>query len=341
MCATASFAELGGSLWLGQAAPFGWLVMERVAVLTLGTGEIAVRLLPLLFGIATLAAALWIGRRWLGPVGATVLMLLCAVSQCLSHYRFEVKHYTADAFFALLLPALVIWTIEADAPAERSRRTVIWWLAAAVGLWLANGALLVTPACALFLLASRWRRDGRGAAFQVALCGLIWLASFGVLYQLSLRDTLNNPYLAGYGRRSCPLPAWGCSARFGGRSTGSGRWRSTLAGSALGRCGSASGCWRRSGSRTAAGPRWDSSSRPCRSPPSHLPASELVPLYQRLSLWIVPALYVGLALIVDRVVRFGRDAYHRRQWTSLTLAALFALAAVQLCDDIFGRGRKT
>jgi hypothetical protein len=66
----------------------------------------------------------------------------------------------------------------------------------------------------------------------------------------------------------------------------------------------------------------------------------LVPLYQRLSLWIVPALYVGLALIVDRVVRVGRDAYHRRQWAYLTLAAIFALAEVQLCDDIFGRGKE-
>ena len=335
-----SFAELGGSLWLGQAAPFGWLVIERVAVLTLGAGEIALRLLPLLFGIATLAAALWIGRRWLGPAGATVLMLLSAVSQFLSHYRFEVKHYTGDAFFALLLPALVIWTIEADAPAERSRRTVIWWLAAAVGLWLANGALLVTPACALFLLAARWRRDGRGAAFQVALCGLIWLASFGVLYQLSLRDTLNNPYLAGYWEAELPAARLGLLGtlrwtldRFqplainpGGISP-AGLWVSLWL---LAACGFAYGA------RPALGLVF-----------ATVPLSafafaglRLVPLYQRLSLWIVPALYVGLALIVDRVVRFGRDAYHRRQWTYLTLAALFALAALRLCDDIFGRGKE-
>ena len=45
---------------------------------------------------------------------------------------------------------------------------------------------------------------------------------------------------------------------------------------------------------------------------------------ERLSLWIVPAMYVGLALLVDGAVRLGRDAYHRRQWTQLTLAALLA-----------------
>ena len=332
-----SLAELGGLLWLGQAAPFGWLVIERLALLTLGAGEIAVRFVPLLFGIATLAAALWIGRRWLGPAGATVLMLLCSVSQWLSHYRFEVKHYTADVFFALLLPALVIWAIEADAPPERSRRTVVWWLAAAVGLWLANGALLVTPACALFLLGARWRRDGRGAALQVVLCGLIWLASFGVLYQLSLRDTLNNPYLAGYWQAELPAAHLGLPGTL--RWTldriqplainpgGTGLWLSLWL---LAACGFAYGGRPALGLVFATVPL-------CAFAFAGL---RLVPLYQRLSLWIVPALYVGLALIVDRVARIGRDAIHRRQWTHLMLAALVALAALQLCDDIFGRGKE-
>ena len=99
----------------------------------------------------------------------------------------EVKHYTSDIFWALLLPALAVWAIEAEASAERTRRTAIWWLAAAAGLWLSNGAVLVTPACALFLFAARWRRDGSGAAFEVALFGCLWLASFGVHYQLSGR----------------------------------------------------------------------------------------------------------------------------------------------------------
>ena len=332
-----SFAELGGSLWLGQAAPFGWLVVERVAVLTLGAGEIAVRFVPVLFGIATLAAALWIGRRWLGPVGAAVLMLLSVVSQWLSHYRFEVKHYTADAFFALLLPALVIWAIEADAPAERTRRTVIWWLAAAVGLWLANGALLVTPACALFLLAARWRRDGTGAAFQVVLCGLIWLASFGVLYQLSLRDTLDNPYLAGYWQAELP------AARLG--LPGTLRWTlDRIQPLAINPGGT--GLWVSLWVLAASG--FACAGRPALGLVfATVPLSaflfaglRLVPLYQRLSLWIVPALYVGLALIADRVVRFGRDAYRRRQWTALILAAIVALAALRLCDDIFLRGKE-
>ena len=65
-----SIGDLAGSLWLGQSAPFGWLVLERSAMATLGTGEAALRAVPLLFGIATVGVAVWVGRRWMGRIGA-------------------------------------------------------------------------------------------------------------------------------------------------------------------------------------------------------------------------------------------------------------------------------
>ncbi len=64
----------------------------------------------------------------------------------------------------------------------------------------------------------------------------------------------------------------------------------------------------------------------------------LVPLFERLSLWMVPALYVGVALLVDRAVRVGRDAYHRRRWIHLAFAVLLAAAEVRLCAEIINRG---
>jgi hypothetical protein len=109
-----SVADLAGPLWLGQSAPFGWLALERMVMAVLGTGEHAIRAVPLLFGIATVGAAAWIGRRWMGRTAAMSLVLLCWLGPSLAHYRFEVKHYSADAFFGLLLPALAAWAIEAN-----------------------------------------------------------------------------------------------------------------------------------------------------------------------------------------------------------------------------------
>ena len=70
-----TFSELSGPLWLSQAAPLGWMFVERATMLTFGTGELSLRLLPLLFGIGTIAAALWAGARWL------VLSRRCCLSR--------------------------------------------------------------------------------------------------------------------------------------------------------------------------------------------------------------------------------------------------------------------
>jgi hypothetical protein len=113
------FSNLAGGLWLAQSAPLAWLIAQRSVVVTLGTDEMMLRLVPLLFGIATLGAALWIGRRWLHPLSASLLVLMIALGQWLSHYRFEVKHYSADALWALLLPALAAWASRRTSRQER------------------------------------------------------------------------------------------------------------------------------------------------------------------------------------------------------------------------------
>ena len=84
-----TFTELLGPLWLDQAAPLGWLALERTALLTFGLTERAMRLLPVLFGVSTLLTCLWIGRRWMTPVGSAILVLLCrSVSgSCSSRWR--------------------------------------------------------------------------------------------------------------------------------------------------------------------------------------------------------------------------------------------------------------
>ena len=157
-----TFWDLSGPLSFDQSAPFGWLLLERTALLGLGANELALRLAPALFGIATLLCALFIGQRWMSPVGATAFALLCAFGQWLSFYAVELKHYSADAFSGLLLPALTVWVTEADANEIRTRLAV-WGAVVAVAHWFSIGALLVTPVCAA-LLAIVLMRVGRGPA---------------------------------------------------------------------------------------------------------------------------------------------------------------------------------
>ena len=194
-----TFGQLAGSLWLNQSAPFGWLVLERLLMLTLGTSERAVRLLTVCFGISTLATATWIGRRWMTPFGAAILVSMCAFGEWLVFFVLELKHYSGDTFWALLLPALAASSLDDRAGStSRARTTVAWWLAAAFGLWFGNGAVFVTPGCAVVLVIVSWRRGGWRGASSAAAPGVVWLASFAADYVLVLRHALANPVLDEY-----------------------------------------------------------------------------------------------------------------------------------------------
>jgi hypothetical protein len=330
-----SFAELAGPLWLGQSAPLGWLAAERAALLTLGDGERALRLLPLLFGLATVAAVAWFGRRWLGWSAAALLLLACAAGPWLRHARFELKHYSADAFAGLLLPALAVWAVEAAEPAQRTRRVAAWWAVAVVAQWFANGALLATPACALLLVAASWRRGERRAALMALGMGAVWLSAFGLHYALALRYTHENAALRAYWAPYLPPPgaglgetlSWlvgrleGLGLRPGGSAHGVTLWLVAVCG--FGASESAALGVVFAGTVLSA---------------FVFAALGLVPLHDRLALWIVPALYVGVALLLDRSLRAGRAAFARRSWVAVALAGVAACGALVVFGDVLRQG---
>src|SRR3954468_4609931 len=90
------FADYFGPLIHHQAAPPLFLVMERLALLTLGDSEAALRLPVLLLGCVSLVLFASLARRVLDPVPAAVAAGLFAVSDRLIWHAGEVNAYGAD-----------------------------------------------------------------------------------------------------------------------------------------------------------------------------------------------------------------------------------------------------
>lgn len=328
-----SFADLTGTLWLGQSAPLGWLIVERIAFLAAGHAEQTLRLVPGFFGIATLAAAVWVGHRWMTAAGAFVLAALCAGGLWISFFPLELKHYSADAFFGLMIPALGAWVFDAADRARTRRRGMIWWAVAVAGTWLSNGGLLALPGCALLLAAAIWKKHGGREAARFGLGGSVWLLSFAAYYDLSLSYTHHNRYLRDHWNAEV-LPAgstvgealsW-MAARFeplarnpGGAASWALLWVGAIAGLVL------------------AKPRMLAAlfaTLPLAA--FTFAAIGLVPLYERFSLWMVPALYIGLALLADRAALLASAGLRARRILLLPAAALGVIVTIASADVVAG-----
>ncbi|HEY0872199.1 MAG TPA: hypothetical protein VGD94_01910 [Vicinamibacterales bacterium] len=329
-----SFTQLAGPLWLGQGAPFGWLVVQRAALLMFGASELSLRFFPLVAGAATVMTALWIAMRWLHPFPAAFFVLMTSIGQWMSHYRFELKHYSADTFSALLLPALAAWVVETPEDGTVERRWTRWWIVASLTQWISYGAVLATPLCAVLLAGAIYRRLGLRAVARFAVAAVVWLLSFGVHYGLSLQYTDNSRFLRDYwaghvmphGLDAAGVVAWigkrleRLASNPGGSEWGVAFWAAALFGFAVTRR-------RLLGAMFASVPLAG----------FLLAAIRQVPLDDRLALWIVPSLYAGIALLLDAGVTLMRRPWERPR-LAMAFGSVMTAAAVVVGSQVIVRG---
>lgn len=188
-------AGLAGKLGDDQAAPLGWLWLERIALVAFGQGERVMKFFPMVFAVGTVLAAYWFGRRWLSRVGAVAVTALVGFSYGLLIYSDQVKQYSSDAFWAAVVVVGAVWVV--DELGSR-RRWLVWWGLAVLGSWLSIGSILVVPGLVLVLAAAVLVRQGWRAMVLFGLPGVAWLVSFAAHYALSIRFITGNQYLTDF-----------------------------------------------------------------------------------------------------------------------------------------------
>ncbi len=328
-----TFAGLGGRLWLDQSAPLGWLFLQRLILLIFGSSELVVRALPSAFGMATVIAALYVGRRWLTTEASTVLVVLCSIGQWISFHAVELKPYSADTFFGFLLPCVTVAAATASSTEARRHAIVIWATIAAIAHWFSLGALLVLPACCVVLAMSMRRHP---ETFRwLAAAGVILVASISVHYLLGIRHAQGSASLQRTWAFALPPPDAGVWERLQWMYGRMAPIASKPGGSVL-----ALAVWISASIGFAAAPN-----RVLGATAGLVVASGLVlgalglmPLYERLSLWFVPALYLGIALAADRAVWLFREMPLKRAWTNRAVGAAIATIVLAVCVEVVARG---
>jgi hypothetical protein len=321
------FLGLTGDLDYNQSAPLGWLWTQWTIMSSAGVADRVLRFLPLIFGLATLATAWLVGRRWLGLAGTATLLALCATNPYLVRYATEFKAYSADACAVLVLIGSAAAVLTRPAP---RRGAWAWWSIAAVAGWFSMAAILVTPGLGLVLVVTILRRHGWRSALEAGLAGVIWLFSFALHYLLALRHAAGDPFFvdwfdgSGFPARSAGL--WGLASWVADRPAALVAsplalspaltvplWVLVMIGIA------AAGARRLAYGALLAVPIVSGFA---------LALLRVAPLDDRLALWLVPVLFLAVAVAADGIVIAIGAWWRRRRGLAVGASVLAGALAV-------------
>lgn len=180
-----SFPDLFHKLYFNQAAPDGFLAVQKLVVSSFGSGDYQFRVLSFVAAIAALVWMLFLSRRVLGVLGATVAVFIFAVLDPLIYYSANDKQYAVDVFVAVAVLWLGVRLI--DRP-RNSSALVLFAAVGAVAIWFSHPSVFVLAAVSTVLVGSSLVRKEGGYGLQIAAASLPWLASF-VIFAFTVLHT--------------------------------------------------------------------------------------------------------------------------------------------------------
>jgi hypothetical protein len=187
-----------------QAAPPGFLVLEKLAYSLLGNNEPALRLVSLIAGIASMVLFYLLAKRLLRPQVLPLALLLFAASNGLIYYSAMVKQYSGDVAIALLLMLMTHHLLTASeeprSPSWLRRRFLLLGIVGVVAIWFSHPAVFVLAGMGTCLFIFYFIRQNRVALLRLGTPMAMWGVSFAILYFVSLRPASGNTYLQDYWR---------------------------------------------------------------------------------------------------------------------------------------------
>jgi 4-amino-4-deoxy-L-arabinose transferase-like glycosyltransferase len=183
------------ALAASQSTPPFYLLSVWALAQVAGSSEAVLRSLSLFFGLGTLAL-FWPLARALTSISASLAGLaLLGFSPMMVYYAKELKQYSGDAFFAVLIFLLV----------ERLRRQESKWtwlalgLAGIIGLGFSHPLVFILPVA----WAALWFILPSASRIKWALLGGVWAAAFAAGYFLFFRRQVD-PELVAYWAQDFP-----------------------------------------------------------------------------------------------------------------------------------------
>ncbi len=185
-----SFSDLLFRLDYCQAAPPGFLLIEKVMLQCFGDSEYTLRAMPLLAGILSLLFFRVLAQRVLFPRAVPLAVGLFAVSEPLLRYSSELKPYSFD-----VLLSLIIWLAGNDILHNSTRKRGLIGLAVAAifAPWFSYASILVIVSVLLTGVCSHFRARTQRSLLVLLAISSLFSCSTWIVFNTSLRNLLNTP----------------------------------------------------------------------------------------------------------------------------------------------------
>ncbi|NEO72753.1 glycosyltransferase family 39 protein [Moorena sp. SIO3H5] len=187
-----SYGELLAPLDYNQAAPTGFLWLEKLFSKLFGDSEYALRLFPFVSSIVSIWAFYRLANRYASPMAGTIAIAFFACLRYTVYYATELKQYSSDVMVTLLLCLLLI---PIGQQVLRQRQIIKISVLGAMAIWVSYPAVFVLAGIELaYLLISPVNRFKTILVNRFGIYAT-WLGSFGLLYGLTISGTMGNDNL--------------------------------------------------------------------------------------------------------------------------------------------------
>ena len=187
-----SFAGLLQPLDSEQAAPVGFLFLEKLAFLAFGESEYALRFFPFLFSIISLYLFYEVARRCFESWTVPIALAFFAVSGHVIYYAAQIKQYSSDIAITLLI---ILLGLELESKQLNARRCAMFALVGAVVVWLSHPSIFVLAGVGITLALSAMSKKDWQRFWKLAGVYAVWVLSFAAFYLISLRNLSGNQTL--------------------------------------------------------------------------------------------------------------------------------------------------
>jgi hypothetical protein len=199
------------TLGYDQAAPLGFLVLQKTVVASAGMNDVTTRIVPFVFGLLTIALVVLLSLRVFkieeSPSALILAIGLVSLNRSVVEYGAIAKQYSVECSITLLLLLALAECIGADDDSRGSPLARTLLILSPALMWLSYGAVFIVAGIAATLLGRALlmrRREAWKLAIFYGWNALLMLVPF---YLLSMRPASANRTLAAEWTGSY-MPLW-------------------------------------------------------------------------------------------------------------------------------------